>query len=372
MVISMKRKLSAAAAMLMVFLLIVGCTETPEDVSSAENTSTGSSATGESSFVSGYESAEETSADDLSEETTSDDFSDPSSGTSSSGGFSPWQEPGEPDLGNLHLPSIPEEGFSFLTRSLTLWSGESATVWYEFKPVGVTDRKLIWSSSNESVVTVEDGHVVAVGIGKATVRAETSGGRHAECRVTVVEQGTLSPLGSLAATLADGNFSGLQFAKYDAELDGTAELFVRRIGAGGVPVVTVYRENGEKLLTVSTGMDEEWAIWRRKSGGRYLLLSYTQSTETGGTRYVLDEITASGGRPVRKSIFARETASDGTVTYYQGSDGKLVACSEDTYQRQRKIYFSENRQLPQTVLTWVKGQTAGEVNEALRKSKLPG
>lgn len=370
----MIRKLSAAAVLLTLLFLIVGCTEAPDDGSSGESLSTVPSGPAESSVVSSETVSsvpEESSSEDTSSEESASKDPSESSDDTSSGGFSPWREEDEPDLGGLHLPAIPEEGFSFLKHSLTLRMGESATVGYEFKPVGTTNRKLVWSSSDETVVKVEDGRLTAVGIGKATVRAETSGGRSAECRVTVVAEDALSPLGALAAALADGNFNGLQFAKYDAELDGTAELFLRRFGTDGVPVVTVYNGDGEALLTVSTGTDEEWAIWRRKSGDRYLLLSYTQATATG-TRYVLEEIIVSGGKPVRKAIFARETAFDGTISYYRASGGGLTLCDEETYQRERKTYFSENRQLPETVLTWVSGQTAGEVDSALRRSKLPG
>lgn len=366
----MKRKLSAAAAFFLLLSLVAGCTAAPEDVSSAESPSAASSAPEESSMVSSEESPsepEETSSEEPSEEPSSEPSDDTSSGE-----FSPWREEDEPDLSGVQFPAIPEEGFSLLARSMTLRLGESATVGYEFKPVGATDRTLIWSSSDETVITVKDGRLTAVGLGKAIVQAETSAGRRAECRVTVVAEDTLSPLGALASKLADGNFNGLQFAKYDVQLDGTAELFLRRIGADGVPVVTVYNGDGEALLTLSTGTDEEWAIWRQvKKGGRYLLLSYTQPTATGA-RYVLEEITASGGRPVRKAIFARETASDGTVTYYHASGSELAPCSEETYRKERKTYFSENRQLPDTVLLWVSGQTAMEVDNALRAVVLPG
>ena len=368
----MKRKLSVAAIFLTALLLIVGCGKMPDDVSSTESVSSAPSASEESSAVPSEETSsdpEKTSSDVSFEETTSDE---PSEDTSL-GEFSPWREDDEPDLGDLHLPTIPEEGFSFLTRSLTLRMGESAAVAYEFTPVGASNRTLKWSSSDETVVTVEGGRLTAVGLGSAIVRAQTVNGRSAECRVTVVAEGTLSPLGSLAATLADGTFDGWEFSKYDAELDGSAELFVRRMGTDGIPRVTVYRASGEAVMTLSTGTDEEWAMWRRlKTGARYLLLSYTQPTAAGGTRYVLEEITASGGMPVRQSIFARETASDGTVTYYHGSGGGLVPCDEATYQRERKTYFTDHRQIPETVLTWVTGKNAGEVDDALRAIVLPG
>lgn len=366
----MKRKLSVAVIFLTGLLLIVGCGGSPDDGSGAESVSTVSSVSEESSVASSEVSS-------LPEETTSDEPSEPEETTSdasseeSPGEYAPWREEGEPDLGNLKLPSIPEEGFSFLNRSLTLRVGESATVGYEFKPVGASNRALTWSSSDENVVKVEGGRLTAVGLGSATVRAQTVNGRSAECRVTVVAQGTLSPLGALAASLANGNFDGWKFSKYDVELDGTAELFVRRMGEDGVPVVTIYRASGDVVTSFATGSDEEWAMWRRlKTGSRYLLLSYTRTTADGGTRSVLEEVTASGGMPVRQAIFARETAPDGTVTYYRSSGGELTSCDEASYRRARETYFADHRQIPETVLKWVTGRNAGEVDEALRAINL--
>lgn len=360
----MKRKIFAAVCVLFALALAAGCTEPSGNVSSGASSSLPSV-----SAESVYYSAPEESSSEVSSETSSEAFSEASSEETSSdassdtsSGFSPWRGEDEPDLEHWKSPSIPEEGFSFPTRSLTLDLGKSVTVAYEFKPVGATNRALVWSSSDESVVTVENGRVTAVGLGKATVRAETAGGRSAECRVTVVSPGTLGAVGELISKITDGNFVGWQFALYDAELDGTLELFTRRIGTNGVPVVTAYRvQDGAQVLSKTTGDGEEWAIWRRKDGSRYLLLSYTEKTSYGSTRYVLDEVIGKNGVPVFQTAFARETAQDGTVTYYVSQ----TPCSQTTYDSKRKTYFSENRQLEGTVLPWTSGTNAKEIERAL-------
>lgn len=372
----MHRKAAAGIAIAAALLIAAGCAAAPgEDPASAgsgsaEESASSASSLQEESIVPSEEvsSLPEESSEEITEAPSSEpSFDEPSSDVSSEEPFAPWRGEDEPDLEHWQPPNIPEEGFSFAVRSLTLRPGESAVVRYEFTPVGSTSRSLVWSSSDEEVVTVEDGRVTAVSPGRATVRAQTASGRSAECSVTVVEKGTLSSLGTLAETLAEGAFDGWKFSRYDLDLDGTAELFVRRVGGDGIPVVSVYSASGERIFSVSTGNDEEWAIWRRvESGKRYLLLSYTQATASGGSRYVLDEITASGA-PSRQCVFARETAPDGAVTYYIGSD----VCDEQTYQKQRETYFAKNRQIPGTVLTWVTGQTAEEVDDALRATKLP-
>lgn len=364
----MKRKLITASAFLLALLLAAGCTAVPDDGSSDAPSPVSSSAAPSESSVSEESSADASS--EQSEEASSAPFEETSSETTSSedtsSGFSPWREESEPDWGSWQSPAIPEEGFSFLKKSVTLWMGNSVTIAYEFKPVGATNQSLIWSSSNQDVVTVENGRVTAVGLGQATVRAETPGGRSAECRVTVVEPGTLSQTGALIEKLTGGDFLGWQFSLYDLELDGTRELFARRIGLNGVPQVTVYRlQDGAQVLSKTTGDEDEWAIWRRKDGGRYLLLSYTEKTADGGKRYVLDEVTAGSVR----SVFARETASDGTVTYYAASGGSLNPCDAQTYESRRKTYFSDNRQLPETVLTWVTGLDTAEIERALSALK---
>lgn len=52
----------------------------------------------------------------------------------------------------------------------------------------VTDTKLEWISSDESVVTVTNGLVTAVGDGEATITCTTSNGKTAKCIVTVEPQ----------------------------------------------------------------------------------------------------------------------------------------------------------------------------------------
>lgn len=372
-----RRRALAASALIVALLLAVGCAGAPEEESSEDGSSTWYA-----SSVSGISSAEPSASSESSffEEISLEDFSEESSEEVSSEPpevseeepeeFSPWRGEDEPNLEAWQSPKIPEEGFSFLKRDLTLQLGKSAVVAYEFKPLGTTNRTLTWSSSDEDVVRVENGRVTAVGIGRATVRAVTAGGRSAECRVTVVEPGTLSPVASLIETVAAGEFVGWQFSLYDAELDGTPELFVRRMDENGIPQVFAYRvSDGRLLLSTSTGVDEEWAIWRRDDGSRYLLLSYTCKTETGGTRYVLDEVVSSNGSPVFRSAFARETAPDGSLSYFAAANGSLLSCDEQTYQNKRKTYFSKNRQLPGTVLTWVSGLDVEEIERALNELK---
>jgi uncharacterized protein YjdB len=63
-------------------------------------------------------------------------------------------------------------------------TGETITLIANVFPSNATEQTVIWSSSNESVATVNNGIVSAIGIGKATITAQC-GGKEATCVVTV-------------------------------------------------------------------------------------------------------------------------------------------------------------------------------------------
>lgn len=87
---------------------------------------------------------------------------------------------------------------------LSMEVGDKATLKATMNPSNATD-KLTWSTSNASVVTVDNGNVTAVGAGKATVIVTTTSGKTASCTVEVTgsftitaeagENGTISPSG---------------------------------------------------------------------------------------------------------------------------------------------------------------------------------
>lgn len=63
--------------------------------------------------------------------------------------------------------------------------GDSTTLSYVIKPSNASEKGLTWSSSNESVATVEDGKVKGISEGSATITVMTPEGVKAMCGVTV-------------------------------------------------------------------------------------------------------------------------------------------------------------------------------------------
>lgn len=77
----------------------------------------------------------------------------------------------------------PCTGIKLDRDTLTIARGETATLTATVEPADTTDT-IVWSSENDSIATVEDGVVTAVGQGETTITA-TCGNQTASCKVIV-------------------------------------------------------------------------------------------------------------------------------------------------------------------------------------------
>lgn len=84
-----------------------------------------------------------------------------------------------------HRP-VDVTGVSLDKHELSLKTGEVDTLTATVSPDNATDKELVWESSNEDVVTVDNGEVTAVGKGNATITVKTADGGFTDtCEVTV-------------------------------------------------------------------------------------------------------------------------------------------------------------------------------------------
>ncbi len=81
----------------------------------------------------------------------------------------------------------PVSMISFNTYSASVEEGESFDIVATVSPSNATDKTLTWTSSDESVATVEDGHVTTHAPGQAVITA-SAGTVEAKCNVTVTEK----------------------------------------------------------------------------------------------------------------------------------------------------------------------------------------
>ena len=81
--------------------------------------------------------------------------------------------------------TVPIQSITLNKSELTLTKGQSETLVATLKPEDTSDNTVTWSSSNQTVATVDsNGKVTAVNGGKATITAK-AGGKSASCVVTV-------------------------------------------------------------------------------------------------------------------------------------------------------------------------------------------
>ena len=103
---------------------------------------------------------------------------------------------------------IPVTSITLNKYSLTLEEGQKETLTSTVKPGEASDNSVNWSSSNNSVATVDNGKVTAKSAGKATItcKANDGSGKQASCEITVI-----SPL---VAEINAANFPDENFRKY--------------------------------------------------------------------------------------------------------------------------------------------------------------
>lgn len=85
---------------------------------------------------------------------------------------------------DICIQTVPVTGISLDAQSLTLETEETTQLTESITPENATDKTVIWSSSDESVVIVTDGVLTGVGVGTAVITAK-AGDFTAQCTVTV-------------------------------------------------------------------------------------------------------------------------------------------------------------------------------------------
>lgn len=86
----------------------------------------------------------------------------------------------------LFIPDQLEiSSIAFETSDLIMYSGESKKLSYNIMPIQLSDTLLKWESSDETVVSVENGNLTALSEGEATISCIADNGITATCTITV-------------------------------------------------------------------------------------------------------------------------------------------------------------------------------------------
>lgn len=87
---------------------------------------------------------------------------------------------------SLFTHPVEVTGISIDVSELSLKKGSNYKLEATIEPVDATNKTITWTSSDENIVTVDDGEITAVSIGSATITVTTKdGNKTCECKVTV-------------------------------------------------------------------------------------------------------------------------------------------------------------------------------------------
>ena len=151
-------------------------------------------------------------------------------------------------------------GVSLDKTSLELTEDETARLTATVKPDDATNKDVTWSSDNESVATVSNGTVTAMGEGTATITVTTEdGNKTASCTVTVTAPPEPTPPPYIPPTYA---------VTVPETTGGTVEVSPSRASSGRRVAITTQPAPGYELesLTVLDSRGSEIALTDQGDG----------------------------------------------------------------------------------------------------------
>lgn len=168
---------------------------------------------------------------------------------------------------------IPVSGLSLSPTSLTLTEGEEAHLSVTVVPDDASDKTVVWSTSDATVATVNDGVVRAVAPGSATISVKTADGLvSASCAVTVnrraipvasvsLDKTSLEMLVGDEATLtatvapADADVKTVSWSSDNTAVATVSDGKVTAV-APGTATITVTTTDGGKTATCAVTVTE--------------------------------------------------------------------------------------------------------------------
>lgn len=93
---------------------------------------------------------------------------------------------------NIDDDEIESASIEFIEKQITIETGEEDDLEYEIKEIN--DDILTWTSSDESIVTVEDGHITAIKAGIAEITTTMGTGESAKCTIIVKDPNAITSI----------------------------------------------------------------------------------------------------------------------------------------------------------------------------------
>lgn len=144
------------------------------------------------------------------------------------------------DTCSLKVAMVHVESVTLDKTQLSLEVGESVKLTANVNPNTAGNKAVTWDSSDESVVTVKNGVVAAVGLGKATITVVTAdGGKTATCAVEVIEETFAVTFESDHGTVTSSSGSVAPNGSITFTITPDDGYKIDSVTVGGTPIVSV-------------------------------------------------------------------------------------------------------------------------------------
>jgi len=154
------------------------------------------------------------------------------------------KNPADDDSGDASVT-----GVTLNKNALTLTVGESETLIPAIKPSNAANKKVSWSSSDETIATVANGVVAAIAEGTATITVTTEDGGFTDDCVVTVEAAPFDP-GKPTPVVADYTITGAETVTYDGNAKTVTVVKIDDTKSPGA-VTVLY--NGNAAVPVNAG-----------------------------------------------------------------------------------------------------------------------
>lgn len=243
--------------------------------------------------------------------------------------------------------STPVTAITLNPTSISLKMGESATISATVSPSSATNKKIIWSSSNASVATVDEGKVTAKAAGSADIIAlSDDSGIKATCTVTVTSDALPYEI-TYTDPASDDNTSHQYLLDYDA--NGIIKTISHIWGStidkytyvvSGSTIVVTYLHGSDTYTYLKTLSDGYVKNYSHYNTGTW---NYTYEYKYNGGYLAEATTTPKGSDVMSKEKFTWSNNNLTTITkdYDDGEDAYSYRI-ELTYGSDSNPYFGKN------------------------------
>ena len=201
-------------------------------------------------------------------------------------------------------------GITLSNTALSMQVGDTQTLTATVTPDNVSNYTITWSSSNVNAVTVNNGVLIAVGSGSATITARINNNISATCAVTV----SIDP--SLIHTVAQPVSNSLQIAQPTQLINHTRTFTITEPNQEESFTYTAQTANGQPLTAGVFRIESSFAVaWHVRDSAGNALVWGTLTTSFSGTGSS-HNITMTIGETYTIRIRRASTSGNCTINVY--------------------------------------------------------